>query len=146
MPNKKKSSSPIVWHTSLAKSRSNLHHESWEKQNFIYALPPLENLHQESFSILYFFFTLPPTGKRRWQPQSAHAYIRVGRWVLPSFYFRQVGLPNCWRLFSLILPKLDGCQVDLPNCWSCSARANLVNSVGRWAFSRRPQTPPCSSM
>jgi hypothetical protein len=23
--------------------------------------------------------------------------MRVGRWVLPSFYFCQVGLPNCWR-------------------------------------------------
>jgi hypothetical protein len=80
----------------------------------------LKNLHQESFSILYFFFTLPPRGKQRWQPRSAHAYMRVGRWVLPSFYFCQVDLPNCWRPIFLVLLKLYGCQVGLPNCWSCS--------------------------
>jgi hypothetical protein len=67
-----------------------------------------------------YFFTLPPTVKRQWQPRSARAYIRVGRWVLPSFYFCQVGLPNCWRPIFLVLPKLDGCRVDLSNCWSCS--------------------------
>jgi hypothetical protein len=27
---------------------------------------------------------------------------------------------NCWRLFFLVLPKLNGCQVVLLNCWSCS--------------------------
>jgi hypothetical protein len=56
----KKSSSPIVWHNSLTKSRCNLHQESCEKQNYVCGLPPLENLHQESFSFLYFFFH-PPT-------------------------------------------------------------------------------------
>jgi hypothetical protein len=66
------------------------------------------------------FFTLPPRGKRRWQPRSARAYMRMGRWVLPSFYFFQVGLPNCWRPIFLVLPKLDGCQVDLSNRWSFS--------------------------
>jgi hypothetical protein len=66
------------------------------------------------------FFTLSPRGKHRWQPRSARTYMRVGRWVLPSFYFCQVGLPNCWRPIFLVLPKLDRCQVDLPNCWSCS--------------------------
>jgi hypothetical protein len=50
----------------------------------------------------------------------ATRYARAGRWVLPSFYFCQVSLPNCWRAIFLVLPKLDGCQVDLPNCWSCS--------------------------
>jgi hypothetical protein len=44
----------------------------------------------------------------------------VGRWVLPSFYFCQVGLTNCWRPVFLVLPKLYGYQVSLPNCWSCS--------------------------
>jgi hypothetical protein len=39
---------------------------------------------------------------------------------LPSFYFCQVGLPNCWRPIFLVLPKLYGCQVGLLNCWSCS--------------------------
>jgi hypothetical protein len=48
------------------------------------------------------------------------AYMRVGGWVWPSLYFCQVGLPNCWRPFFLVLAKLDGFQVDLTNCWSCS--------------------------
>jgi hypothetical protein len=56
----KKSSSPTIWHNSLAKPRSNLIQDSWKKQNYVYAFPPLGNLHQESFSILYFFFH-PPT-------------------------------------------------------------------------------------
>jgi hypothetical protein len=68
------------------------------------------------------FFTVPPTEKRRWQPRSARAYMRMGRWVLPSFYFCQVSLPNYWTLIFLVLPKLDGCQVDLWNCWSCSKK------------------------
>jgi hypothetical protein len=89
----KKSSSPIVWHNSLVKSRSNLHQESWEKQNYVCALPPPENLHQESFSILYLFFHPPTYRERRWQPRSVRAYMHAGRWVLPSFYFCQVGLP-----------------------------------------------------
>ena len=25
-------------------------------------------------------------------------------------------LPNCWRLFFLVLPKLYGCQVEIANC------------------------------
>jgi hypothetical protein len=48
------------------------------------------------------------------------AYMRVGRWVLSSFYFCQVGLSKCWRSIFLVLPKLYGCQVDLSNCCSCS--------------------------
>jgi hypothetical protein len=68
----------------------------------------LKNLHQESFSIFYFFFTLPPRGKQRWQPRSARAYMRVERWVLPSFYFCQVGLPNCWdQLFLFCQNYMD---------------------------------------
>jgi hypothetical protein len=39
---------------------------------------------------------------------------------LPSFYFCQVGLPNCRRPIFLVLPKSYGCQVGLPNCWSYS--------------------------
>jgi hypothetical protein len=115
----KKSSSPIVWHNSLAKPRSNLHQESWEKQNFVYTLPPLENLHQKSFSILYFFH--PPIYRETPMATTIRARIYTRqRWVLPSFYFRQVDLSNCWRPLFLILPKLDECQVSLPNCWSCS--------------------------
>jgi hypothetical protein len=37
-------------------------------------------------SLFFIFFTLPPTGKCRWQPRSARAYMRVGRWVLPSWF------------------------------------------------------------
>jgi hypothetical protein len=77
------------------------------------------------------FFTLPPRGKRRWQPRSARAYMRMGRWVLPSFYFCQVGLPNCWRPIFLVLSKLDGCQVDLPNCWSYSKKVKKT-ARRRW--------------
>jgi hypothetical protein len=32
------------------------------------------------------FFTLPPRVKHRWQPRSARAYMRVGRWFLPSWF------------------------------------------------------------
>jgi hypothetical protein len=45
---------------------------------------------------------------------------------LPSFYFCQVGLPNCWGAIFLVLPKLDGCQVDLPNCLSCSYLPDIL--------------------
>jgi hypothetical protein len=72
------------------------------------------------------FFTLPPTGKRRWQPRYARAYIHVRRWVLPSFCFCQVDLSNCWRPIFLVLPKLDECQVGLPNCWSCFKERIIV--------------------
>jgi hypothetical protein len=37
-------------------------------------------------------------------------------------------LPNCWRPFFLVLPKLDGCQVDLPNYWSCSKMSHGKSS------------------
>ena len=47
MPNKKKSSSPIVWHNSLVKPRYNLHQKPERETNYVYALPPHENLHQE---------------------------------------------------------------------------------------------------
>jgi hypothetical protein len=117
---KKRNSSATVWHNSLAKS--NLTYIRNPERNKIMYVPfhLLKNLHQESFYILYFFFTLPPRGKQRWQPRSARAYMRVGRWVLPSLYFCQVDLPNYWRSIFLVLPKLYGCQVGLSNCWSCS--------------------------
>jgi hypothetical protein len=54
----------------------------------------LKNLHQESFYVLYFFFTLPPTGKHRWQPRSARAYMRVWRRVLPSLCFPMLFCQN----------------------------------------------------
>jgi hypothetical protein len=50
-------------------------------------------------SLFIISFTLPPAGKRRWQPRFARAYIRAGRWVLPSFYFCQtvgVDLNHLW--------------------------------------------------
>jgi hypothetical protein len=54
---------------------------------------------------------------------------------LPSFYFCQVGLPNCWRPIFLVLPKLYGCQVGLPNFWSCSKK------VGAEVKARLDSTP-----
>jgi hypothetical protein len=46
-------------------------------------------------------------------------------------------LPNCWSLFFLVLPKLDGCQVCIPNCWSCSdGRISLVRFVLDYHFQR----------
>jgi hypothetical protein len=60
MQRKKKNSSPTVWHNSLAKSRSNLHQESREKQNYACALPPIEKL--TSGILLYSLFPFhPPT-------------------------------------------------------------------------------------
>jgi hypothetical protein len=100
MPSKKKF---ISKHNSLVKLRSNLHQESWEKQNYIYVLQPLENLHQESFSILYFFFH-PPTyrGTPTVTTIRARIYAR-GRWVLPNLYF----LPS-W--FTKVLDAQLVCQ------------------------------------
>jgi hypothetical protein len=49
---------------------------------------------------------------------------------LSSFYFRQVGLPNYWRVIFLVLPKLDGCQIDLPNCWSCQNYRKQLDEKG----------------
>jgi hypothetical protein len=46
------------------------------------------------------------------QPGSARLYFCMGRWLLPCFYFCQVGLPNYWWSIFLVLPKLDGCRVS----------------------------------
>jgi hypothetical protein len=118
---RKKSSSPTVWHNSLAKSRSNLHQESWEKQNYVGVLPPLENLYQESFYILYFVFTLHPQGNDNGNhnPRAhicawRHEEVSFAKFLfLPSWFVKL--LENNF----LILPKLDGCQIDLTNCCSC---------------------------
>jgi hypothetical protein len=48
--------------------------------------------------ILYSLFFFSPSHVA---PGSTRVYFRVGRWVLSSFYFCQVGLPNCWRQFFL---------------------------------------------
>jgi hypothetical protein len=95
MPSKKNSSSAIIWHNSLVKSRSNLHQDSWEKQKFVCALPPLENLHQESFSILYFFFH-PPTYRETPMATTirAHIYTRgevsFAKFVFLSSWFAKL--------------------------------------------------------
>jgi hypothetical protein len=114
----KKCSSPTIWHNSLAKSRSILHQE----RNKIMFVPfhLFKTYIRNPYLFFISFFTLPPTEKRRWQPCSARAYRRAGRWVLPSFYFSQIGSLNCWMPTFLILPKLGGCQFNLPYCWSCS--------------------------
>jgi hypothetical protein len=53
------SSSPTVWHNSLAKTKSNLHQILQRETKLFYAHPPFENLYQESLCILYFFFHSP---------------------------------------------------------------------------------------
>jgi hypothetical protein len=113
MQSKKKNSSPTVWHNSLAKSRSNLHQESWEKQNYACALPPIEKLTSGILLYSLFLFHPPTYRKQRWQPRSARAYMRVGRWVLPSFYFCQVGLSNCWGPVFLVFAKI----IWMPSCF-----------------------------
>jgi hypothetical protein len=83
----------------------------------------LKTLHKESFSILYFLFH-PPTYRETTMTTTIRARIYTpGEVNLSSFDFCQVGLPNYWRLFFLILLKLYGCQVRLPNHWSCSSSA-----------------------
>jgi hypothetical protein len=61
---------------------------------------------------------------------------------LPSFYFCQVGLPNCWRPNFLVLPKLYGCQVGLPNCWSGSYPLSIFFTISK--FLKAP--PVCYSL
>ena len=51
-----------------------------EKQNYIYALPPIENLNQEPFSVIYFFFH-PPTWLETTMPTARRARIFT-RWRL----------------------------------------------------------------
>jgi hypothetical protein len=97
-PKWKMSSSPTTWHNSLAKLRSNLHQESWKKQNYIYVLFFTSwKLILGILLYLHFFFTLPPGGKHRWQPLSARAYIYARR-------------GECWQVS--IFPKLV-CQTGV---------------------------------
>jgi hypothetical protein len=115
----KKSSSRTVWHNSLAKSRSNLHQESWEKQNYVCVLPPLENIHQESFSILYFF---SPSHHLQGNDDDNHdlrAYMCAGTWVCQVSIFAKLVCQTVGGQFFLFLLKLDGWQVNLTNYWSC---------------------------
>jgi hypothetical protein len=58
--------------------------------------------------------------KSRWHAEYARVYLRVRRGDMPSYYSYQIVLSNCWRLFFLILSKLDGCQVEIANSWRCS--------------------------
>jgi hypothetical protein len=57
--------------------------------------------YQKSFSFLYFFFH-PPTYKETMI--RARIYTR-GEVSFAKFLFCKFGLPNCWRLSFLILPK-----------------------------------------
>jgi hypothetical protein len=49
-------------------------HQKLEKQNYVYALPPLENLYKESIFILHFFFH-PPTYRETTMATTIHARI-----------------------------------------------------------------------
>jgi hypothetical protein len=112
-----KKSSSTLWHNSLGKSKYNLYQESWDKQNFVYVLPPLENLHQESFSILYFLFH-PPTYRETPMATTIRARIDThGEVSFASFYFCQIGLLNCWRPIFLVLPKLDDVKLVCQTVW-----------------------------
>ena len=53
------------------------------------------------------------------KPEQLRVYLRARRGDMPSCYFCQVCLPNCWSPFFLVFPKLDGCQVEIPNSWRC---------------------------
>jgi hypothetical protein len=57
-----------------------------EKQNYVYALPPLENLYQES-SILYLFSPSHLAWLRQCQPGSARVYFRMGEVSFAKFLF-----------------------------------------------------------
>jgi hypothetical protein len=95
-PKWKMSSSPTTWHNSLAKLRSNLHQESWKKQNYVYVLF-FTSWKLISGILLYSSFLFhPPTWRETPMATTIRAriYIRAARWVLASFYFCQVGLPN----------------------------------------------------
>jgi hypothetical protein len=48
----KRSSSTVVWHNSLAKFSSNIRNLR-EKQNYVYALTPLEKLHEEPSFVIF---------------------------------------------------------------------------------------------
>jgi hypothetical protein len=50
-----------------------------EKQNYVYALPPLENLDHESFSILYFF----TPSYRTWHVGETPMLTRIGARIFP---------------------------------------------------------------
>jgi hypothetical protein len=115
----KKSSSPTVWHNSLVKSIFNLHQKPERETKLFYALPPLENLHKEPEKQNYF---LHPSTSSATEgcATDARAYMHAPRGGIPSCYWCQVVLTNCWKLIFHIFPKLDGCQVKIANCWSYS--------------------------
>jgi hypothetical protein len=92
----KKSPSPTVWYNSLVKSRSNLHQKPRDRNKY-------------TFMFLHLFC----------YGTDARTYVRAPRGGMPSCYWCQVVLPNCWRLFFHVLPKIDGCA-KVANYWSCS--------------------------
>jgi hypothetical protein len=101
----KKTSASTVWYNSLAKPRSNLHQESREKQNYVYALPPIKNLHQEPFFIIY-FFSHSPTCLETTMPTVRHAYI----YAMEASFFqvaknRRVFCQTVGGVFLMIFPK-----------------------------------------
>jgi hypothetical protein len=72
-----------------------------EKQNYVYALPPLKNLHQESFSILYSFFTLPPGLATLMPTQIDVRIFPRGEVSLPSVFFGKLVCQNVGGQFFL---------------------------------------------
>jgi hypothetical protein len=110
----KKSSSPTVWHNSIA---------SGIMRQTKFCLCPSTSWKLTLGILLYCLFLFAPSHLQgnadgNHDPR-AHIYVRRGEFCQVSIFF-QVGLPNYWRPIFLVLPKLDGCQVGLSNCWSCS--------------------------
>ena len=102
------------------------------KQNYIYALPPLENLNQEPFSVIYFFFSPSHQIRNHDANRAPRAYIyalEAGFSQVAKSY--QVFYQTVRGVFLTFLPKIKDdnsiCQTagdalrpyrcyDLSNC------------------------------
>ena len=120
----KKSLSPTVWHNSLAKLRSNLHQEPWEKNKIIFM--PSTSWKLKSGTLLCYLFLFSPSHLTRNHDanRAPRAYLRAGGWFFPSCQKLPSLLPNCWRSIFNVFAKNQRWQLDLPNCWRCSKVSN----------------------
>jgi hypothetical protein len=123
------SSSPTVWHNSLVKPRSNLHHKPWERNKIMFMSFHLLKTCIRNPSLLFiylfiYFFTLPPGLPRRCQLGSTR--VPRGDISFAKFAFLPSWFAKCCRLIFLVLPKLDGCQVSLLKCKRCSHKNNII--------------------
>jgi hypothetical protein len=96
------------WHNSLAKSISNLHQESLERNKIMLrsSFHLLKTYVRNHSLFFYFFSTLPPG-------LATHERIFLrGEVSFAKFLFLQI---------FLVLAKSDGCRLMLPNRWRCSS-------------------------